>query len=409
MRRQNAIAAFWRARADELAAWTWGMLVNRTDAWGGYRPLEEVGKEYTRRDGTRGKLGSQTTRPLPYRRGREFLTEATLARHFAATGRADIVGLHSTSPENTSRWGGIDIDWHGPASTAPEVNWRAALAWYERLRELGFDPLLTDSNGNGGYHMLTVFDEQVATARVFGFVRWLVRDHASQGLPAPPETFPKQPSVATPGQRGQYGNWLRLPGRHHTRPHWSPVWDGRRWLEGNRAIDHILALRRSPAACIPDAVSSFLPSDRSERTGKSGRAVPAVAVTAVAASQGLDRRVRAYLTRLPNLAEGQGRDDVAYHFAAFLVRDLQLPDAAALPWLVRWDRGNRPPKGEARLCEILANARAYGRNAYGCGLNSAGRSRRRGKVLFSITLGNEVGRPQARPPRIPSRKIHHES
>ena len=74
------------------------------------------------------------------------------------------------------------------------------------------------------------------------------------------------------------------------------------------------------------------------------------------------------MAKVPNLSEGQGRDDVAYHFAAFLVRDLGLCDEFALGWLARWDAGNSPPKGEARLREIIASAHAYGRRPYGAGL-----------------------------------------
>jgi hypothetical protein len=40
-----------------------------------------------------------------------------------------------------------------------------------------------------------------------------------------------------------FGNRLRLPGRHHTREHWSRVWDGGRWREGDEAIDFIVALK----------------------------------------------------------------------------------------------------------------------------------------------------------------------
>src|SRR5262249_43546903 len=133
----------WAARAEELARWAWRRLVNRTDAWGGYRPPEEWGREYHRRDGTTGKLGQTTTR-----KGR--LTPALLARHFRATDRADVLGLHATSAANTSFWGALDLDAHGPTGTAPEANLRAALAWYARLVEDGFRPLLTDSNGAGG-------------------------------------------------------------------------------------------------------------------------------------------------------------------------------------------------------------------------------------------------------------------
>jgi hypothetical protein len=81
----------------------------------------------------------------------------------------------------------------------------------------------------------------------------------------------------------------------------------------------------------------------------------------------LPARIAAYLARLPNLGEGQGRDDVAYHFAAFLARDLALGDDVALSWLGRWDAGNSPPKGPEALAEILANARRYGRRPVGAG------------------------------------------
>jgi hypothetical protein len=76
----------------------------------------------------------------------------------------------------------------------------------------------------------------------------------------------------------------------------------------------------------------------------------------------LDFRIKAYMARLPNLGEGQGRDDVAYGFACWLLRDLGLTDDTALPWLEEWDRGNHPPKGADRLKEIMRSARAYGKH-----------------------------------------------
>jgi len=99
---------------------------------------------------------------------------------------------------------------------------------------------------------------------------------------------------------------------------------------------------------------------------------------------GLARRIQAYIGRLPNLCEGQGRDDVAYRLAGFLVRDLNLSDDAAMPWLRQWDAGNRPPKGDDRLREIIESVHTYGIRRYGCGLTDSS-GRRRPKYFSRMT------------------------
>src|SRR5262249_45342709 len=152
------------------------------------------------------------------------------------------------------------------------------------------------------------------TARVFWFLRHLTRDFARRGLPKHPETFPKQSAVPL----GKFGNWLRLPGRHHTREHWSRVWDGGCWLEGEEAVDFLLSLAGPPPGLRPAGVE-------------------------------WQYRVGEYMATLPNLGEGQGRDDVAYNFLAFMVRDLKLPDDYALEEACRWDADNTPPLGRGRL------------------------------------------------------------
>jgi hypothetical protein len=354
----SAVASAWAARADELARWAFARLVVRSDAWGGYRPPEEWGKEYLKPDGTIGKLGQTTTR-----KGR--LTEALLARHFRATERGDLIGLHSTSADNTSLWGGVDIDWHGPTSTAPEINARAALAWYDSLTAGGFHPLLTDSNGAGSYHLLVLLAEAVLTSRLYHFLKRLVGDHARHGMTRPPETFPKQAALR-PGTA--YGNWLRLPGRHHSREHWSRVWDGARWLDGGEAVAFLLRLAGDDPGLIPEVLTRSAPTPRShvKRTRRSH-------IISIPAAFGDDPagRAAAYLARLPHLGEGQGRDDVGYRFAAFLLRDLALPRDLASDWLSRWDAGNHPPKGKAAIDRWLANAARYGRRAVGPALPSA--------------------------------------
>jgi hypothetical protein len=338
----------WHDRAEELAAWALANMVNRLDAWGGY---------YQTWADEHGWTTQQMTCPRKADRGRVLLTEDVLVRHFRAASTRDVIGLHTTSPEDTCRWGAVDIDQHGDGGNDPAANLAAALAWYERLRGLGFAPLLTDSNGAGGFHLRTLFSEPSPAPVVYAFQRWLVSDHAKHGLSAAPETFPKQARLSTP-----YGNWLRLPGRHHTRSHWCGVWDGATWLEGAEAVAYILALTASPPSLIPQEVEAppavavtvrFVPTWRPRAVRRAGR---------------LEARVRGFIRRCcPNLAAGQGRDDIAYKFAAFLTRDLALPDEEAMPWLREWDQGNTPPKGDAALVEIMQNAKRYGRQRVGCG------------------------------------------
>jgi hypothetical protein len=355
----KASSAAWRVHADALAVWAQRLLVNRTDVWGGYNPLELRGQEYTRRDGTTGKYGNSTTRPAPSMRGTIELTSEVIARHFRGERHEHIIGLHSTSPNNMSRWGAIDIDKHGNTGNA-EANRLCALTWYVKLVDLGLAPLLTDSNGAGGFHLTVVFREPVVTPQVFAFLNWLRADYAVHGLTSPPETFPRQSNLAP----GRFGNWMRLPGRHHSRQHWSRVWDGRRWLEGADAVAYLLALRGDAPALIPADLQA---------TGMPSHTTPVRINTATVPLQGdeaLARRIQAYMSRLPNLAEGEGRNNVGYGVAAWLVRDLALADDVALTWLGQWDARNNPPLGEDRLREIMSNARDYGRRPLGCGLQA---------------------------------------
>jgi hypothetical protein len=83
----------------------------------------------------------------------------------------------------------------------------------------------------------------------------------------------------------------------------------------------------------------------------------------------LERRIRAYLDRLPlGLRDGGGRNTVGYRLAAFLVRDLQLSDTLALEWMEKWNARQADPLGARELATVLANGHAYGHHGYGSGL-----------------------------------------
>jgi hypothetical protein len=364
----GAAGAIWAARAGDLAHWTWKRLVNRVDVWGAYQPLAR-----------RAERGNSWTAPAIKDRGQRALNPSTLVRHFRGRAPEHVIGLHSTSPANNSSWGALDIDKHEGGQADPDKNLAAALAWYDKLAALGFIPLLTESNGAGGYHLRVLFDEPVPTPRVFAFLHWLIADHAAFGLTAPPETFPKQARLAP----GRFGNWLRLPGRHHSQDFWPRAWLGDRWLDGRDTVDFVLALGGSSPDLIPPDLP--LPSPPAAAPPPA----PRPAALAHPDDDGIEGRVRGYLARLPHLSAGQGRDDVAYRLACFLARDLRLSDGAALGWLTEWDAGNTPPKGEARLREILAGAHAYGTRPYGSGLGGprpGGRRRHETCIHFQVRI-----------------------
>ena len=239
----QVIAQEWMARAEELARWAYAQMVNRTDVWGAYLSMEK----------RRAKDFMFFTAPFPAARGKTFLTKGMLAKHFSGLD-GHLISLHSTSADKTSRWLAIDIDRHdeNDETVNPENNFAAAVAWYEKFVELGFDPLLMDSNGNGGYHVTIVFAEPVPTADVFAFGQSLVGDWDRRGLAREPETYPKQVCI----EEGHFGNCLRLFGRHHTREHFTRVWSGEPdaeepWLEGNAAIERILEMRLAAPTLIP--------------------------------------------------------------------------------------------------------------------------------------------------------------
>jgi len=99
--------------------------------------------------------------------------------------------------------------------------------------------MLIDSNGKGGFHIRMLFYRPVLSCHALAFGTWLASDYANFGVQRP-EVFPKQ--AFPTGKR--IGSWLRLPGHHHTRDHWSRVWDGTTWLDGSAAVSYLLGSNR---------------------------------------------------------------------------------------------------------------------------------------------------------------------
>lgn len=241
----KVISQEWIAHAEELAQWTYEHMVNRTDVWGSYLSIEK----------RRTTDQHFFIAPFAAARGKTFLTKALLAKHFVALD-GNLISLHSTSADKTSRWLTIDIDRHdGEEEVSRENNLAAAIAWHDRLLSMGFDPLLLDSNGNGGYHVITLFDTPVPTADIYAFGQSVIADWEKRGLARRPETYPSRVSI----EEGHFGNCLRLFGRHHTREHFTRVWSGEpgvqdAWLEGAGAIERILQTRCASPSLLPRAL-----------------------------------------------------------------------------------------------------------------------------------------------------------
>ncbi len=214
----------WRALAPILAKWAYDSLTNQPDAHGHYLPLNKREKN----SAYAAKSGFHWSK---------------LKLHFEGQNHGNLGGMYTTSKANTSRWAAIDIDRHCDESDA-EANETFVLDIAKRASELGFEAIVEDSNGSGGFHIWILFAEPRPTVEVFAFAKWLIRDWKEHRISGKPETFPKQ-AVTTAKQ--PYGNWLRVPGRHHTRDHWSRIYDitSERWLEGTEAIQAILKQKGS--------------------------------------------------------------------------------------------------------------------------------------------------------------------
>lgn len=208
----------WARNANRLADFVLTRLINRTDCHGRYREICD-----------RSKGAARTVR--------QGLTRELLVDHFKCTSKSNLVGVHSTSPSNTSRWLVIDIDLHGdPDPERADLNKRWALNLCDRLQQIGLKALALESNGCGGFHIWVFFESAVATAKVYSLGHNLTQSLTRSGSENLPEFFPKQPEL----KADMVGNWVRLFGEHHTSDFCSTVVTNKGQLHGEDAIDAIL-------------------------------------------------------------------------------------------------------------------------------------------------------------------------
>ena len=207
----------WQANANKLGALTFERFAVRTDACGLYVKSNVSPFDYSPGpNNTTAKLNSSNE------------LRGILNKHFRGIQTA---GLHSQNADSQCRWFGIDLDckeWYPEREERAARNLAYALTIADRLRKRGFHVIVEASNGIGGYHVWVLLDSYVPQAWVYHFLQSLVADAEDCGFGKftdingdeqkdLPETFPKQADC-----KGKFGNWLRLPGRHHRMTeHWS--------------------------------------------------------------------------------------------------------------------------------------------------------------------------------------------
>jgi hypothetical protein len=326
----------WRVHAADVATAYDERLVNRRDVWGAYLPLE------------RRREGSTYTAPGKALRGAVHLDARRLRRHVWAETHGHLVGVHSTSAEDTSSWGGFDLDAHGPV----ESSYRHALTLAAgtlaaQLHAAGAVPLVEDSNGAGGYHIWMYFNQPAPTAEVYAWLDALAeRVRITLGVAV--ETYPKQASV-----RGKFGNWLRLPGCHHTKPHWSRVVRiGESWRSGKDAVRALLDWPATPVAVIPPLSAWPL---RSVGVG--------VDETCDAPTERATH-IRRYLGKLAHGHAGSGRSDRLFSLARFLRYGMRCTALEALGVMRAWNAGNIPPLPDAKVVTTWENSGTYNTQPY---------------------------------------------
>ncbi len=202
----------------------------------------------------------------------ELLTRETIVSHFQ--GQINI-GAFLVSPENTCKCFIGDIDAHEDTSS-PDLNLERVNLIVETLAEFNLFPLVCDSDGKGGFHVREFFKKPVPSEVAYWLGIFINDRLESAGLPKV-EFFPKQPKVKN---ETPYGNWVRLPGRHHKRDNYTRVWKYGKWLDGIWAAKAIIEIAGDDA----DELIKAYNATRKEKEDRESSAQQAATENAAKAS-----------------------------------------------------------------------------------------------------------------------------
>ncbi|MCA9049124.1 MAG: AAA family ATPase, partial [Planctomycetaceae bacterium] len=211
----------WQVHAANLAKFTWDNFAIKRDRHGIYTSTGAASWSFSE------------------------LTQRDLRSHFEGT---VTLGIGSTNVDDQCLWLAWDLDNH-VRDHATNQNLQYALLLRDRLAELGSVVLIEHSDGKGGIHVWLRFPEPIPAESAFRFAKWVVRDFADHVSSI--ECFPKQPTVQH--TESKCGNYLRLPGKHHKRGHWSVFYGEHGWLSLTESVTAWLTLPATDPAILSHA------------------------------------------------------------------------------------------------------------------------------------------------------------
>ena len=305
----------WQTNAQELAGWAWEQMAVKRDRYGQYS--------------TNGSASWTSS----------ALSLEILAAHFSG----DLtIGVGATSIDDECVLVAWDLDNH-VSDEATNVNLQYALLIVDRLRAMGFRPLIEDSDGKGGIHVWLFFSSRIPASVAFHFAKWVVRDYRDHGLEKI-ECFPKQPSVKNTKKR--CGNYIRTPGKHHKRDHWSRFWGTEGWLSLTDSVQLLLAHKGCDAALIPPleedepAAISSIPDD-----------------SLVTNDQAVLVRMQQHVSTTPGAVAGEHGHDVTFRMACDLLHGFgTVSIEQVMPIFMDWNAKCSPPWSEVELLHKLEDA-----------------------------------------------------
>ena len=235
-------AAAFKKSAEALADWSFARIIVRRDVFG---KTAADGKRFT---------------------GHDELTRELLVKHYRGLA---CIGAHLISPDGLCKCFIADVDAHDD-SADPDVNWQCVNLIVDTLGTCGLVPIVCDSNGKDGYHVRQHFKKPVK-AEVAYWLGQVIQDRLETAGLLKVELNPKQADVTI---QTPYGNWVRLPGRHHKRDHWTRVYNLQigYWMEGPAAVKAILGVAGDEVTELLAAFKAAQPKPKPKPKGQSGAA-----------------------------------------------------------------------------------------------------------------------------------------